>query len=569
MANKRVLHAEKMITPFGVRYKNIIILLLFTSMFLQGNSQPIQRIDSILHELNSTQLSSPEKINQLNQLSLYYHEAENYSEALKYKVRALELLKEDGHDSLAARAKEKIGVMFYRTGSYDLATRYFLESLQYFEKRGYSILVAQVMGNLANVYTRIDNYSRAIDYLEQSKELYKKEDARPMTLAGLYINLGLAYTGNEEYENAMHYYEQAYEFIKDNGNILYKASVLNNMGEVHFSLKQFQEANTKYSKALDLFKKIDNKNGIGSALSNLAKVAIEKKEYQKAVKLAKEALNYFRAIDAKFFLADVQKQLVEAYKRMGNYQLAMMHMEKYIRQQEAIKGAEITDRIAAIEMEYKLRKEEQKIELLKKQSELNAKESKLNTIKLWTVIASIFALLIVTVLIIINQRGRLQRNALKQQILEREQDQLQNELSFKKREIENFAIHINEKNQLLENLNREIHKAVQNSGVDYSDLKEMKALVNQSLFIDKNRKELELKINQAQREFLHRLKSKFDRLTKTDLRLCSFILLDFSTKEIATFMNIEPSSVKMSRNRLRKKLNLPQNSDIKAFLDNV
>lgn len=558
-----------MIIPFGSRYKNIILLLFFTSTFLQGTSQPMKRIDSLVHELNSTRLNSSKKINQLNQLSLYYHEAENYSEALKYKVRALELLKEGGHDSLAARAKEKIGVMFYRTGSYDMSASYFLDALEYFEEREYSILVAQTMGNLANVYTRIDNHTRAIDYLEQSKELYKKEDARPITLAGLYINLGLAYTGNKEYENAMHYYEQAYDFIKDKGNDLYTASVLNNMGEVHFSLKQFQEANTKYNKALDLFKNIDNKNGIGSALSNLAKVAIEKKEYQKAVELAKEALNYFRDIDAKFFIADVQKQMVEAYKRMGDYRLSMVHMEKYNRQQEAIKGAEITDRIAAIEMEYKLRKEEQKIQLLKKQSELKAKESKLNTIKLWTIIAGILVLLVVTVLIIFNQRGRLQRNALKQQILQREQDQLHNELAFKKREIENFAIHINEKNQLLENLNSEIRKVVQNSAADYSDLKEIKNLVNQSLFIDKNRKELELKINQAQRAFLHRLKSKFDRLTKTDLRLCSFILLDFSTKEIATFMNIEPSSVKMSRNRLRKKLNLPQNSDIKSFLDEI
>ncbi|MGD1945887.1 MAG: helix-turn-helix transcriptional regulator [Croceivirga sp.] len=66
--------------------------------------------------------------------------------------------------------------------------------------------------------------------------------------------------------------------------------------------------------------------------------------------------------------------------------------------------------------------------------------------------------------------------------------------------------------------------------------------------------------------FYARLNDQFEGLTKTDVRLCSFIKLNLNTKQIATLQNINPSSVKMSRNRLRKKLHLTPEADLSSFL---
>jgi tetratricopeptide (TPR) repeat protein len=553
-----------------VNYLKIFIAIIFFAITLKSLGQDATKIDSLKFALKEKVNTSSEKLTILFQLSEFLEDDENYSEAIKYKIRELQIHKENSSDSLAARAQEKIGVMFYKTGNYDVSAEYFLESLNYFEKTNDKLLVAQITGNLANVYTRIDNYVRAIEYLNRARKIYENTPGLSNnSLAGLYVNLGLAHAGNKTYDTAMEYYEKSLGLIQGHDNYLYEASIYNNMGEVYFELQQFELAYENYEKALDFFTKINNKRGMGSTLSNLAKVQIEKREYSRAVELANKALIYFEEIDAKFFIVDVQNQLGEAYKKSNNYEKSLMHFEQYIKLLEELKGTEITERIASIELQNMIRKEEQKLQLIKQQAELREKESKLSEIKLYITIIGIFVLLVVTILIIFNQRGRLQRNTLKQEILQREQEKLQNDLQFKKREIENFAIHIQEKNELLKSLNTEIKNVARNNDLDYKDLNEITNLVNHSLYIDNNRKELELKINQAQQDFLFRLKSKFDSLTKTDLRLCSFLILEFSTKEISAFMNIEPSSVKMSRNRLRKKLNLPPSANIKAFLNTV
>lgn len=55
-------------------------------------------------------------------------------------------------------------------------------------------------------------------------------------------------------------------------------------------------------------------------------------------------------------------------------------------------------------------------------------------------------------------------------------------------------------------------------------------------------------------------------LTKTELRLCVFLLQGMSTKEIAAATNREIRSVESSRNRLRKKLGLEAGTDIKEYI---
>ena len=56
-------------------------------------------------------------------------------------------------------------------------------------------------------------------------------------------------------------------------------------------------------------------------------------------------------------------------------------------------------------------------------------------------------------------------------------------------------------------------------------------------------------------QFQERLKRQFPLLTAYDLRLCTYLKANLSTKEIATLLNITPDSVKKAKHRLRKKLN--------------
>jgi DNA-binding NarL/FixJ family response regulator len=54
-----------------------------------------------------------------------------------------------------------------------------------------------------------------------------------------------------------------------------------------------------------------------------------------------------------------------------------------------------------------------------------------------------------------------------------------------------------------------------------------------------------------------------------DLRLCTYIKTGLSTREIAEMMHVLPSSINVSRSRLRKKLKLNAKEDLYTFLDGI
>ena len=69
--------------------------------------------------------------------------------------------------------------------------------------------------------------------------------------------------------------------------------------------------------------------------------------------------------------------------------------------------------------------------------------------------------------------------------------------------------------------------------------------------------------------FFDRLIEKHPKLTNSDLRLCAYIRLNLSTKEIASLMNVSSSSVEMAKYRLRKKLELDESIALPYYLTEV
>ncbi len=67
--------------------------------------------------------------------------------------------------------------------------------------------------------------------------------------------------------------------------------------------------------------------------------------------------------------------------------------------------------------------------------------------------------------------------------------------------------------------------------------------------------------------FLTRLKAEYPELTERDGRLCQFIMMSLTSKEISFLMNISVRGVEVSRYRLRKKLSLDADTNLTSFLN--
>ncbi|MBN2762838.1 MAG: hypothetical protein JXR41_07095, partial [Bacteroidales bacterium] len=72
--------------------------------------------------------------------------------------------------------------------------------------------------------------------------------------------------------------------------------------------------------------------------------------------------------------------------------------------------------------------------------------------------------------------------------------------------------------------------------------------------------------DEVHQDFAHRLKSLHPDLTPKDLRMCSYLRMNISTKEIAPLMNISVRGVEISRYRLRKKLGLGPEKNLTEYI---
>ena len=103
-------------------------------------------------------------------------------------------------------------------------------------------------------------------------------------------------------------------------------------------------------------------------------------------------------------------------------------------------------------------------------------------------------------------------------------------------------------------------------GTERSGYRRLRHMINGSARTDRDWENFNRHFDQVHQGFLGKLKATHPALTSNDLRLSAMLKLNLNSKEVAGIMNISPESVKKARHRLRKKLNLPEESDLHSFM---
>ncbi|RYY00234.1 MAG: hypothetical protein EOO53_22325 [Gammaproteobacteria bacterium] len=84
--------------------------------------------------------------------------------------------------------------------------------------------------------------------------------------------------------------------------------------------------------------------------------------------------------------------------------------------------------------------------------------------------------------------------------------------------------------------------------------------------IDENWEHFAHHFDKVHTDFLVVLKSRYPNLTPGELKLCAYLRMNLSNKEIAQLVNISTRGVEIARYRLRKKLGLSKETNLFDFL---
>ena len=168
-----------------------------------------------------------------------------------------------------------------------------------------------------------------------------------------------------------------------------------------------------------------------------------------------------------------------------------------------------------------------------------------------------------TQLLVKNNQRKVARLQLEKdkEIITLKNDKLQLEIDSKTRELSVSTMSIIKKNEILNTIKNELADIK-----DDQKVKPVIKIINKNLTNTSDWKMFEEAFNNADRDFLKKVKEIHSNLTPNDLRLCAYLRLNLSSKELARLLSISLKSVEIKRHRLRKKMELPHEKNLVEYI---
>ncbi|MBK9291034.1 MAG: hypothetical protein IPM52_05355 [Bacteroidetes bacterium] len=167
-----------------------------------------------------------------------------------------------------------------------------------------------------------------------------------------------------------------------------------------------------------------------------------------------------------------------------------------------------------------------------------------------------------------NERIKARNEQAEAELIRLSNERLQSEVVSKTMELAKNTMAMIRKNELLIDIREELANQKAQLGPRYPDKfhTRINKLIESGLNSEHDWEMFEHLFDQAHENFFRRLKEAYPELTASDFRLCAYLRMNLSSKEIAPLLNISVRGVEEKRYRLRKKLNLRPDQNLTEFI---
>jgi len=153
----------------------------------------------------------------------------------------------------------------------------------------------------------------------------------------------------------------------------------------------------------------------------------------------------------------------------------------------------------------------------------------------------------------------------------KDKEQLEEDVIHKSMELANYTMLLVKKRDLLNDMHNEL-KELKDSIKNERSRERVRSLtrkINHNLQDEEHLHVFDTNFERVHQDFFHELKSSYPDLTQKELRLCGFVKMNLTNKEIASILNISVRGVETARYRLRKRLSLSHEINMVDFLEKL
>lgn len=474
-------------------------------------------------------------------------------------------------DSLIAVSYHNLGNVAIYQGNLDIALENYLTVIKLFGENKFPLIIQGVTNNIGIIFDRKKEYPKAREYYLKSEQYLDKlhgvieEKVILERQSKLYSNIGTTYESEGNSNKAMEFYIKSQGLAKRINDAVQQAIVYSNIGNLHLHEGKLELSEPNYLEALHIYDSLNNKVGISRINMHLGDLYTEMGENEKAIQAFRLSIFLGEETRNGEIVFWASKGLYILLEEKGDFEGAFYELERHKIMNDSLFNAEKAAALERLELEHDFEEEKMKLE----------EQQRIKTIWNYSLIGGLILLAVIFFLAIRNLRNKTRLASLSNENLELsnkhlslEKESLEEKLDFKNKELTTNVMYLMKKNEFINTVS---DRLLGMRGLFKSDnQKSINRIVIdlQKASEDDVWHEFETHFNRVHADFYDNLSNACPNLSLNERKLCAFVKLNLTTKEICAITHQTTNTLQVARTRLRKKLELESNDQLFSYLQN-
>lgn len=501
----------------------------------------------------------------------YYIEKNQFSQAKFYYTIYTESSDREKNIADYCKTKMIIANIEMLQNNYTSALKTYYECLDIAKQHKLTAIIPHLYNNLGNLYFDIEDYKDAQTYFNTAHQKFL-ENKDQYNAAIALTNISNIHNKFGENQKALDGYLKVIKTFSANENWENLVSTYHSLAEIYSAQKQFLKAQEYIDKALKLI--AQNEKAKSSFLGPISfykakvfytasELSYNENKMDEAINFAHKSLKLSYANEYRKTLSENAGILSKIYDRKNKIDSALYYSKIYIKFSEEYNLEHDLKKIVQLKMQYQFDDilRAKAVEEVKKQAANKRTKLIYLGISIFTVLGIIIVLLLYR-----NQKIKTTKVVLNKEKLEFEKTALDQDLEYKKKELASKMIYVLEKNEFIISIAKRL------LDLKPSLTKDNQAAIQPIIYELKQNStskiwdEFEIRFKEVHSDFYDKLNRLYPDLTPNEIKICAFLRLNMSTKEISAITHQSIKSINMARFRLRKKLNIETEENLISYL---
>nr|WP_319399654.1 hypothetical protein [uncultured Carboxylicivirga sp.] len=443
----------------------------------------------------------------------------NYVDQYETYLEFLDLFKQSGDIKYQANVNRWLGILMSELDEPEIALNYLKSANELYNQIEAHNLAYTNEVNMSVVYNKLGQTDKTIEILQRliNKEQFRKDT---IALVALYTNLATLIDDSLKRDE---YYVTAYDLSKKHGKNIYQYHLTRtNLGNYYLRHNQPDSALQCFQDSYLFSKKYNISRLLSPSLIGLA----------------------------------------TAYKSKGEWEKAFDYQNTYIQATDSIKGIDKVSEINKMESGIAIKEYQNKLIIEQQTNELNHKQNVITVILLLSLIIIAFF-----ITLSVWQKNRITASQLKNEELQN--DNLQQEIDLRNRELSATSLVLSEKNGILGNILTQMEKFRKNGEMSNPCENTLRKMINNNLQTENEWESFKIHFEKVHPDFFTKLKEKHVELSENELKLCAYIRIGMTSKQISQMISVLPNTIKTNRYLMRKKMHLETKESLDDYIRSI